>query len=348
MKKRERFSQPRKKQSKKQGYPNLFKFFFPRFFFPNRFFILSVIFFSLILALFLFTACQPSSGPGLTQQDLRQGLGKLELDFFQLEEEMYENTYYDLILNLKNNGAYDIENGKLLLIIDKNLVTPQKIIVEGDGGRQEFDGLVASFDIEGKKPSLLDGGRLLVDYRIKTRKISLTEKQPTTFNLLACYPYQSVLQTQICLNPNIYQPDKPGQVCQPAESSFSGQGSPVSITFVKPIMRPDEQGDVFLEFEIEVENLGGGLVLNKDKYEQVCSAQAAGFEAYDWVEISGQVGNQELECHNQGIIRLREGLGKIRCQVGRIQGSSAYWDLLQLELDYAYQTHLNKEVFVIR
>ena len=71
----------------------------------------------LLLSLFLL-GCGSSPGDDLSDYNFKQGLAGLELSFLDNSppDKIYPHSDFRIVMELKNLGAYDIDNGEINLL----------------------------------------------------------------------------------------------------------------------------------------------------------------------------------------------------------------------------------------
>jgi len=216
------------------------------------------------------------------------------------------------------------------------------------------------FEINGKSIFNPNGDQDLKTINAQTKKIGAqSETQPSTILATACYPYETILGTSVCIDTDIYGQRRGKKVCKITDLNFGeGQGAPVAITKVETRMLPEDKNKVKPHFLIHIENKGNGEVVELSKVEQACTNVRLDYKAFNTITIKASLSGKPLDCRigknkpEPAVIRLRDKENLVRCI---LEGPSeelidisrdAYIAPLRIELDYGYTFTISKDIII--
>lgn len=182
--------------------------------------------------------------------DYRQGTRGLVIGFVDglPPNEVYQEGNFKIGLKLQNKGAYRISRGTIEVTgMDKKYVLlPEK--------KKDLQ------PIEGKGMTSPEGGFYIEEFSGEVLKVLKKAKEyEVNYYAVANYDYRTELQTEVCVNTNLYSDLKLGEEsCKPEESQrFSGQGSPIAITELEEVIIPEDEG-ARMVFKLYLKNKGNG------------------------------------------------------------------------------------------
>ncbi|MFH1440025.1 MAG: hypothetical protein ABIG89_05640 [Candidatus Woesearchaeota archaeon] len=327
----------------------------------------------LVLTMLLFISC--GSGYGnekhILDLEFHKGTKGLDFEMFGLMPEFYEDTAFRLSVNLFNQGAYDIPStngGFINLNLEKDhlcITSDGKTCVSGDSGNKILIG--ESSQLRGKSILNPTGDFEIKDFYILVKGVDKQSKQSTTVAVTACYQYMTDLVTEVCLDPYYYDITKIDKPCEVKDLSFSGQGSPLSISNIETKMLSSGKQKVRPMFVITFQNSGNGKVINKDMVEKVCSSSTLPPNAFNVAHLrnieflngkyfynSDNIAGSNIQCDSSLVkgINLKSGTAKIVCSVKdtseNIIGSEIGTISTQMKIvvDYGYTMTESKKVTI--
>ena len=272
-------------------------------------------------------------------------------------EQGIDNPPFDVILELKNKGAYpQPENaitappGKVYLSgYDKNIISFDKNSLEDLSGKP----------LEGKSTINPIGGFDFLTFKGTVNIENLiVEKYEPTLQAIVCYQYWTIAGPSVCIDPDPYSTITEKKVCNVQSISLSSQGAPIAVTKIE-----EDALATKTQFRITIKNVGSGEVF-KDSSLEKCSpfGEKVGREDIDKVYVNFvKVGNKELACRPfidradqfvkgaSGYVRLINGEGTIICELpGSDYAStkSAYTTPINIYLQYAYRNTIEKKLLI--
>jgi len=288
------------------------------------------------LILLLLAACQFASQTKIPQlPEINTGTSAVEVSVPSLPD-IFMCQESDIVVGLKNAGASDAQ-GSYNFIFEENIMKP----------------LSAK---NGKFPLLK--GRSLInpvgEYNQVVLKVASSplegaaQSRQTPVIFQACYDYETLASVPVCIDPDVRNINK-NKICNAHLVSLSGgQGAPVAVTSVEPIMTPT--GDqVQPGFIIKLRNLGVGTVFgNKVLAEAACSGGAGEFTGI--VDLEAELQGVKLVC-KPGFFTLDPNADtEIGCTselpYGLAQGT--FSSVLSIKLDYGYINTVNMPVTIKR
>jgi len=298
--------------------------------------------------LLLLAACVPG---GFTQSravpDYHTGTKGLELNVLPNAPPptTYEGDTIPFVVEAHNQGATDVDGGVYALGIEETIV-------------ETADDRTGTFDLSGRNEFTPEGGKTRHSFALKTRPLDpQTETYTTTISYTACYPYQTTGSATVCIDPDILneQRNKP---CKPGSASMgSGQGAPVSIGKIESrMLTHQDKTKIIPEFTISLSNAQRGVVVATSETERACSSQPLTPNTIGVVQVTGQLGDQQLTCQPRADEKARAATVKlgtgttIRCTLpeGVPKTRGTYTTILQIAIDYGYTTTISKQVQIKR
>ncbi len=209
--------------------------------------IISVMF---VLSLVLFiTGCGGGTPQSVLDYNFKQGIAEVNLKFLDNAppDKIYPLSKFKIILELDNQAAYDITNGKVSLV---GIVSDYFIIDEPE---KELDTL------QGRSMLNPSGDKVHVEFSGTSRQPFANAKEyKNNYFLLLRYSSKMNFGATICIHPGLYDMYDSG--CKTEKSkSFSGQGAPLAITSLEQIIYPSGVG-AEVEYRMLVKNRGKGKV----------------------------------------------------------------------------------------
>jgi len=319
------------------------------------------LFASMALAFFLLAACSQ------TTQDTVYKVGKegLSLKFLPNSppQKVYDNDEFSAYLFVENKGAFDViktqdESGNPLsnsYAVIALTYDPYYLLLssENTGARQDIDQAQRRIYLRGKSLYHPRGEGESFEFGFHANKLEGQREHPqTTLLFTLCYPYETTLSKEVCIDKDFYNMDERRKVCTIKDLSFpQGQGAPLVISRVEPRALKIGQ-DTLVEFNIVVENAAGGNVITYDKNKEIagqCLSAKPGKDEWDQVNIEAYLLGQKLDCKS-GKVKLLENKGEIRCRTSQAISGEArnFLSVLQVRLDYLYQSSISKNVQIVR
>ncbi len=315
----------------------------------------------------LLSACTPPNRP--VETNYHAGTDGLIFNF--LEEapplKVYEGSEFPVVINVKNNGATDVpfslegkdtpDSGPVMVSLTFDpfyfaLSEGQELLWADTGLEATLtdNGLtIKGLSVLGKSDRVPGGEeKLLRVASLRARSVTGQRHSPESdIYVSLCYPYKTVLATEVCIDPSKHQRNLREQACTAKDVSFSsGQGAPVSVDLVEVEMVPVGEY-TNPRFIIHISNTGGGSVLKALEpgvaADQACTFQA-GREGLNTIYVRATLGTVDLEC-KPSPVRLFGETSKFFCTVPRAEleanpslfsRQDSFTTPLRVELYYAY------------
>jgi hypothetical protein len=298
-------------------------------------------------------------------------------------ESIEDIDYFSVTLHVENEGAFSLRrspidgseslSAKVTLMYDPLYFQEvESDFTSSDAGEIYLDGKSAYWP--GGESRLVTVGLLRAN-PLKTRLGADTE-----IMVGLCYPYETLLATEVCVDGDVFDDDTRSQVCQASDLSFVDQGAPVAITNVEvqnlpvgTIKQPitsqqpvvDNDGvfvgtrDVVREeiitvvkpvFKLTLQNVGDGQVVRGRDVGRAGACLKMSEDDYPTasVVVTGTLGSRELACLNPAPT-LFDGSAEVTCMVkdgDDLAVVSNYKDYLQVRLSYMYQSRISATVKV--
>ncbi len=298
--------------------------------------------------------------------NIRVGFNGLVLEFLKNTPplKVFENDKFPVIVKVRNNGAYSIgilnqEKIFLSLGVEKDYNKPAKLRESGRVKKVSTENKVldnaAEFNLEGRSNINLRGDEEVVVYEVQADKIDpQSEIHPSTVVATLCYPYETQLDTTVCIDSDVSNLRPGKKACTVQDLVFSnGQGAPVAITKVEVSMLPaefNEQGQEYRnikpQFLLFIENRGKGTVIKNDVVKEFCIKSDTNHENINKVQVKAFLSKQQLDCRKDKqkevientFVKLKDNKELVRCTLEQgIEGSfDAYLAPLNVVLNYGY------------
>jgi len=265
-----------------------------------------------------------SSGCGLIRRapttepkvvDYHKGTGGVEMNFVKNlpPKEIIEGSSFAMSLELKNMGAYDIEDGRITISgFDRRFVTITPVDIY--------------FSMEGRQAGFPEGGYEIVNFDAQTEgSLDIEKEVKIPFRAIATYRYQTEAGIDICINPNIYNFNKKtSPVCEPGEVKTSGgQGAPVVVTKVVESFTPSGN-TMKINFIISIANKGEGNVVGSVLVNEV------------------RLANVPISCAQDSTELKEKEESNIICSAEISLDQGAYISPLLVRLDYDYASKVDQ------
>lgn len=250
---------------------------------------------------------------------------------------VFENTLFTIAFEYENVGGWDIKDGDYALIYDKDFIS----LINED---ERFGKVFA----KGRSIYAPAGDKFRKIIKAKTYEIPF-ETQTTSIAIMTCWNYRTIAEANVCVDTDIEGRLKRKPCMATNISLTGGQGAPLAVTYIFPRFIQHEDPDkVTPIFEIQIENLGGGLVLNNPR--RLCRAperKEIFKEDFDKFVLSAQLeGWFDLRCTETP--SLKEDKAKVFCSLpeGISKTLGTYVAPLKIELDYGYALVSSKTLVI--
>ena len=296
----------------------------------------------LILVLFLISGCGSFSlnRGSISDVKIYTGTSGLELEFLKDNppREVYEDQIFKATVFLRNDGAFDISSGYLLIGLEEDYM---KLLYEYD---QRLD-----LQLNGKSMQTPVGEERIEEFTIKTKKIDpQTQEHESSIYVTSCYKYRTELHQDVCIDPDVYNLKPIEKACEVKDISLSSQGAPVAITKIEEKISSSESEEIMIpQFIIYIQNKGKGEVIDERKIDDVCSAKPLTSEDINKLTIAAYLSGIPLECKPYEL-KLKNKQEKVICSLkeGIKKDEPAFTTLLSVILDYGYTQTISKKVTI--
>ncbi|MEM3690223.1 MAG: hypothetical protein QXZ40_00645, partial [Candidatus Micrarchaeia archaeon] len=166
----------------------------------------------------------------------------------------------------------------------------------------------------------------------------------------ACYPYYTIATTSFCVDTSIYEGGR--KPCTFREkTTLSSQGAPIVISEIDAAKLFQSESEVKMVFTIKIRNVGDGIVVDKGKWEVLCSntkVTGAPSAYFGRAYVSAKLGDKELNCGKRNYADLSQNSEDIvTCETGILKVSDgSYVSPLLINVSYGYVQIATKEVII--
>ena len=314
-----------------------------------------------LLLVFCFGCNKFSSGIGQTDKplspwdmDFHKGTKGLTMKLVENQppSEVWENSVFQIAVELRNEGAANIKES-LLYISDFKYVSVNKIRSVGD--------------LTGKSATDPVGRLKIESFEVNALEVKDDDKADS-FVVTACYKYETKAGIEICINPNVMDIAKLKEGdCNPSSVSASGgQGAPVAVTKVEEDFIPINDGGILktkVLFKIHIANLGSGKLVKTDAFGKECidgssldaekesnvvHVKDVSFSKYSLVSADK---NYKIDCtgfknDTQSDLKIGvKGDAILSCSTV-LDGNNAFTTPLLVELEYGYTDYITKSITI--
>ncbi|HME87372.1 MAG TPA: hypothetical protein VKE88_03085 [Candidatus Nanoarchaeia archaeon] len=278
---------------------------------------------------FLLVACTPKKETA----DLL-GSDGLSITIGRTPSELYVGQGLQIPVELENVGTATVKNA--VLAVDGYT---QDVIKFTSPTRIE------GINLEGKSQFVSRGERTTKFFTIGSIVLPNNQDRKETFNILACYQYQTQASPVVCINPQLAL----GLAEVPSGCTFvdaqisPSQGAPVAVTKVETYYVADKQE---VEFRIFIKDVSGkGVLVNSLAYAKRClSPDPLTKDDFDSISMEAYLGGQKLECSVPGKTESTDTFtlspvdtaDSIRCHASYDTREQAYTSILSVYLSYGY------------
>jgi hypothetical protein len=323
-----------------------------------------------ILLVFSIAGCMPGGGrPPVQKLNIHEGTKGLAMEFMEKSppDEVFLGDTFPLIIEMHNQGSYDITDGVIVVGIEKAYLS----------GPSEYVDELIDFSLTGRASYDPIGGiyRKIIPLSA-TRLDPQAETLTTNIAVTTCYPYVTEATAQMCIDTDIFGQREEEKVCRSSPISMGtiqkggqelpkGQGAPIAITRVEPKMLPHNTSAelVVPSFMIYVKNMGNGLPVDIGVYGDACTPTGVPTRAWNVVGarvyLSDRSSSSQLDCRpkldpsradKSGHIKLEKDEDFIRCTLteGIPKARGTYTTPLMIELEYGYTFTISKSVLIRR
>ena len=335
----------------------------------------------ILISLIFITACTTSYKTTTTTPDLRIGFYGMTLEFLKGSPpvKIFEGDSFPVTIKVKNNGAYSIKESNPAVIslgVEKDYTKNVKLEqYSGTSipiyGSYAFEEQNAHFVIGGRTQINPRGGEEIIIYKLEAGKIDpKSEAHLSTVIATLCYPYETILDSTICVDTDINNLRPIKKVCNMQDLIFNnGQGAPVAITKIEMNMLPTETLEkITPQFLIYVENKGNGLVIKNEAVFDYCIRSETKHEDLNIVYVDAYLSGKRLNCQLEkieelspiefgtkeidsdklGHIKLKDKKDIIRCALkeGIDRNQDPYLSPLKIRLWYGYTQSISASYFI--
>jgi len=241
---------------------------------------------------------------------------------------LFTNTPLDIVLELKNEGAFAVSNG----VVSISGYDSQWIDLQP----QE-----KTFSLDPKTKFNTFGGYDTAQFSSKAIYLPRgTDNLDQNFLATVCYKYRTEARIPVCIDPNPTSvlENEACRVTQVVPGIAGGQGGPVSVTAIREDAAPGQ-----VSFLITIANQGDGSVIEESSLTR-CPGELK-FNDIDAVRYSARMSGVNGICKPDFKTRLSNKQGTVHCTFNLADStSSSYQTVLELDLDYGYMSQKAKSV----
>ncbi len=322
----------------------------------------------IFLILFIL-GCGTQTSKTTKEIDVRVGLEGLKLEFLKNTppQKVFEGQTFPVIVKVANKGASSLkDNDKAILSLGVEKDYTENVQLLPAGRIQPVGSNAASFNLEGRSTINVKGEEEVISYNIKAGKVDpQSEFHSSTAIATLCYPYETTLDSTICIDTDVSNIRSGKKVCKLQDLVLNnGQGAPVAVTKIEIQMLPSQEsqqspegyGNIIPQFLIFVENRGQGTVIKREVVQKFCTQSDTTHENLNIVYVDAFLSGEKLECQLQakqgsnerGHIKLKDKKDIVRCFLkdGRSGTQDSYLAPLKIVLSYGYTQSISANYLI--
>jgi len=297
--------------------------------------------------------------PTITTKELFTGSDGLIIEFVKDNPpaEVYENGFAPITLDIKNKGAYNIQNGIISIALEKDYITAQQNSFNSVNINARYEGQEhLSLNIKGKTIETPEGEEDQLSFLANIGELEeMSIVHESGIIISSCYRYQTELSDNICIDTDLFGTRTVEKPCKTESKSYSNQGAPIAIQEVEMAMLPDLDNDIVRpQIIIHISNIGNGEVVADDTNTiiKACSSQALEISKWNKIRVEARMGaNHIFNCDPSSEseiaeVTLKERNVKVRCiiedGIGIEEGTRA--EPLYIKLNYGYTSSISKTI----
>lgn len=245
---------------------------------------------------------------------------------------VYMCSDFNFGLEVKNLGATDIDAKKSLFLI---------------GAEDEFsfvEGTSKDLALRGKSALVKQGDETVVFFPATSKLFEAFKRQrslnyTTNVKAIACIPYATKANADVCINPDVLSKDKQG--CTPQTVSLSGgQGGPVGVTKVNPQMIAFGS-TVKARIDVSLKKVSSeGRIYALGALSNQCQTATQ----LNKVKVKVLLGSEEMTCDPSGLVNLYDNKeSTVSCTTTLGHSSGAYTTPVTVLINYTYYLSKGKE-----
>ncbi|MGM5484645.1 MAG: hypothetical protein ACQEP1_02115 [Nanobdellota archaeon] len=291
----------------------------------------------ILIIVILSLALAGCSGGAIKDFDPYKGTRGVRMDFIDNAppREFFEGQEVPIGIEMKNEGAHDIGDGLLSITVEDAYI------------EKPFHGSYG-FTLEGKSRYSPDGKRDEWMFYSTTKELEeMSSIHSSKILTSICYEYGTHLDTEVCIDPDVYNLKDIDKPCTVKDQSFSGQGAPVAITRIEQTMSKDEEGNIKPVFEIYIRNKGRGRIIDDNSLKAFCGDGEMREEYFNTVDITGKIAGKRMDCQPQRIKVRDEGRARCKPKEALEKRDTSYITSINLDLSYGYTISDSKEIKIL-
>jgi hypothetical protein len=310
--------------------------------------------FGLVIAIaIILIGCEGFGNGGTIKiEEYRSGSKGVSMKFMKNTppKEMFEGTDFILSFEIKNEGAYDIEDGILTLSIEEDYMQIREWGKLNSRSLKSAKDRTAMYELKGKSREYPVGDSDVIAVKMKTTDLERqTEIHTANIIISTCYTYNTIFADTVCIDTDFYNQHSTIKNCEVKDLTYSGQGAPVAISKVEPTMVPGEGTNTIPVFKIHFKNTGGGQIFSEEHVSNACSSDALDSKEFNKLSVSARLSDKRLSCTPNPII-LRRDHEYVTCTLDEeipLSGGT-YLSPLTVEVSYGYTDSITTQVEIRR
>ncbi len=277
--------------------------------------------------------------------NFRQGTTGLLMEYVRgmPPDKMYAGTEFSLAVKVKNIGAHDIkEGGELRLSVPD---TEAFTFVEGSE---------RTFFLDGKSLYVKEGQETVLTFPAKSVCIpygSFRKNYTTSIQAIACYPYETIAQADLCIDTLFYKRTKEEKIeCKMKSATLSGgQGGPVGLDQIPQPQIIQSKDKVKVEITIPMKKLApSSTIIFSPKINCIdFRTQQGAAKNINDIEYEVSLAGKPMTCRPAKEIKLKEKTGAgVICSAELDANAGAFITPLIVKMKYNVVQKTHKRIHI--
>lgn len=303
---------------------------------------------SLFLLLFLLSACSGSffrgNSESISNPNFQKGEDALIIEFLDdmPPPSLYVGNSFTTGVRVKNAGAFDMVEGAELTI---SVPDPSAFYFK--------DGNSKPFFLKGRSLYVKEGDENVLMFPMSAlcfpgytgTRDSIVTNYTRKIKASACYYYETNAKADICIDTRKFlRTSKTAVACtMDAVNLRGGQGGPVGVTSINPIIIPQSEKEVVVQLSIAIDKFKG---VDHAIFSPNTGCDVAAEDAINVVAVDVELGSERLQCEPAEVkIKDASAVGTV-CRKTFSTDVDAFSTPVNIKLSYYVQQKALKDINV--
>jgi hypothetical protein len=263
-------------------------------------------------------------------------------------EQIPSETTFTTGVLIENRGAANIPMNEGVVVVSADDFGEYGTILQKEDKKL--------FALQGKSAMrIFTGERDIMFFYMNAPVVEEKTEQEATITARACYDYNTLAQTSLCLDKSLETYDNTRKACTQQDLiQMQSQGAPVAITRIEVVRLFSSTTKLKFAFKIYVKNMGTGFVIAKNTFNSFCTNSAntaLNKNFFGRVNIEAHLANEQLLCTPKAYVdlfQIEEDYILCETKTEYDVSNTAYKSLLTINATYGYVETISQKISVIR